>query len=465
MTRLFELNQYGMHTAATLFSGGGGADIGLSGAGLDVKWGLEHDKEIAQVARDNGLDIHTADVTEVDPSWYERVDVLHASPPCPNFSVAKTGGEETDEDVSLAEATVRFADEIEPELFTLENVWGYRKSQSWKLIREHLQRSGYDWNAWKLNAANYGVPQTRKRMIVAARKGGPRPKKPPATHAENPSGGGLFGGDLNEWVGWYEAIEDLIPDLPETELADWQKERLPDELTEGLCHGTEQRNYQPREPNFPAPTCKAEDYKGLHRAVICDTQPNARGDNCEGEEPTKTVAADPAGGAPRAVLVNTNWSGENRSKVCKREETDPAFAGTVSDGGRLRAVLVGCRNGSKNFGPDPLEEDDPASTISTDGRESHRPHAVLVDTQQTSRDATEIGAQTPAMSVQAWHGRRPSHAPVAVSRRVVQMTPRALARFQTFPDWYELPDSKSLACRIIGNAVPPLLMQKCISHW
>jgi len=111
-------------------------------------------------------------------------------------------------------------------------VWGYRKSQSWKLIREHLQRSGYDWNAWKLNCADYGVPQTRKRMIVAARKDGPRPKKPPATHAENPSSGGLFGGDLNEWVGWHEAIEDLIPDLPETGLADWQKERLPDELTQ-----------------------------------------------------------------------------------------------------------------------------------------------------------------------------------------------------------------------------------------
>jgi DNA (cytosine-5)-methyltransferase 1 len=40
------------------------------------------------------------------------------------------------------------------------------------------------------------------------------------------------------------------------------------------------------------------------------------------------------------------------------------------------------------------------------------------------------------------------------------MTPRALARFQSFPDWYELPERASLACRIIGNAVPPLLMQR-----
>jgi DNA (cytosine-5)-methyltransferase 1 len=422
-----------MHTAATLFSGGGGADIGLDEAGLNVKWGLEHDEEIAQVARDNGLNIHTADVTEVDPSWYERVDVLHASPPCPNFSVAKTGGEETDEDVSLAEATVRFADEIEPELFTLENVWGYRKSRSWKLIREHLQRNGYDWNAWKINAANYGVPQTRKRMIVAARKGGPRPKKPPATHAENPSSGRLFEGNLNEWVGWYEAIEDLIPDLPETELADWQKERLPDELIE---------------------------------TTIVDTQPNARGDCRQQQQPTKTVAADPAGGAPRAVLVNTNWSGENRSKVCRREETDPAFAGTVSDGGRLRAVLV--HGQQTNPAPSGKREDrtaitkedeEPTFTINVTAHKGTG-RAILVNATSNMQVADE---DHPAYGQVARE--RSFQQRAVMGRRVVQMTPRALARFQTFPDWYDLPDSKSLACRIIGNAVPPMLIQKCLPHW
>jgi site-specific DNA-cytosine methylase len=52
-----------------------------------------------------------------------------------------------------------------------------------------------------------------------------------------------------------------------------------------------------------------------------------------------------------------------------------------------------------------------------------------------------------------------------LGRRVVQMTPRCLARFQAFPDWYELPESKSLACRIIGNAVPPLAMRTWIRHW
>jgi DNA (cytosine-5)-methyltransferase 1 len=261
-----------MQTAATLFSGGGGADIGFSQAGVDVRWGIEQDEAIAQVARENGVSVQVGDVTEADPGSFEAVGVLHASPPCPNFSVAKTGGEETEEDVSLAQGVVRFIRGVQPTLFTLENVWGYRKSESWRLIREALQDEGYRWNAWRLCAADYGVPQTRRRIVVAARQGGPRPTRPPATHAEDPREGGLFGEGLEEWVGWHEAIQDLISGLPETELADWQKDRLPEELLE---------------------------------TTIVDTQPNARGQCRRAPEPTKTVAADPSGGCrgPCSVLL------------------------------------------------------------------------------------------------------------------------------------------------------------------
>ncbi len=46
--------------------------------------------------------------------------------------------------------------------------------------------------------------------------------------------------------------------------------------------------------------------------------------------------------------------------------------------------------------------------------------------------------------------------------RVVAMTPRALARFQSFPDTYVLPEKKSLASFGIGNAVSPLAYQRII---
>jgi len=357
--------------------------VGLSAAGLDVKWGLEHDEEIAQVARDNGLNIHTADVTDIDPEWYERVDVLHASPPCPNFSVAKTGGEETDEDVSLARATVRFVEAIEPSLFTLENVWGYRKSQSWRLIREHLQQNGYDWNGWHLNCANWGVPQTRKRMIVAARKGGPRPKRPTATHAKEPPTGGLFGDTLDEWVGWYEAIEDLIPTLPETELADWQKERLPDKIT--------------------------------NTQMV--SSGNTWGLSVQCERPSLTLQGAQSG--YKAVLVSADSI--DGGQAAKRYNGDPS-TGVGQNGRSLRAVLI-----------------NESSTL--EKREAAEPAASQVATERNQRQRA------------------------IMHRRVVQMTPRALARFQTFPDGYDLPDTKSLACRIIGNAVPPLAMKKWVQAW
>ena len=46
------------------------------------------------------------------------------------------------------------------------------------------------------------------------------------------------------------------------------------------------------------------------------------------------------------------------------------------------------------------------------------------------------------------------------SARVVSMTPRALARFQSFPDSYRLPERRTLAAKVIGNAVPRLLIQR-----
>jgi site-specific DNA-cytosine methylase len=42
----------------------------------------------------------------------------------------------------------------------------------------------------------------------------------------------------------------------------------------------------------------------------------------------------------------------------------------------------------------------------------------------------------------------------------VKMTPRALARFQSVPDSYQLPESRALASRVIGNGVPWLLAQR-----
>jgi site-specific DNA-cytosine methylase len=78
-----------------------------------------------------------------------------------------------------------------------------------------------------------------------------------------------------------------------------------------------------------------------------------------------------------------------------------------------------------------------------------------------NNESTEItlrDGHAPSMTVTTSHNQRDMRA--VVGARVVSMTPRALARFQSVPDWYELPDKRTLAARVIGNMVPPLLMQR-----
>lgn len=215
-----------------LFAGGGGYCLGMVQAGISHAWGIEYDDNIASIARLNGLNTITADILKCDPSEFEPTDLLHASPPCPNFSTAKKDAEETDNDLALAGKICEFVIELLPVFFTLENVYQYRKSKSWQMIARTLLDHGYQFNYWHVDMADYGVPQTRKRMIVIARRDGKMPLLPTATHDEKPVNS--FFENKHLWVSWYEAIEDLIPTLPDSEFSDWQKDRLSKELPKNI---------------------------------------------------------------------------------------------------------------------------------------------------------------------------------------------------------------------------------------
>jgi DNA (cytosine-5)-methyltransferase 1 len=162
-----------MKTFASLFTGFGGADLGAIAAGLQPVWGVEYDAKIAEVANHNlGQHIQVADILSCDPLHFERPDVLHASPPCPSFSVAKANGQETPHDIAMASKVAEFVSVLTPEIFTLENVYAYRNSKSWRIIENALYKAGYWLHIDHVNSADYGVPQTRKRMIVRAVRGG-----------------------------------------------------------------------------------------------------------------------------------------------------------------------------------------------------------------------------------------------------------------------------------------------------
>ncbi len=413
-----------MTTISSIFTGGGLVEIGARAAGMIPLWGVEYVDEIAQMARVNGLDVITADVRQVDPATLQRPDHLHASPPCPNFSQAKNGAEETREDVELAESIVRFIETLAPRTFTLENVPMYRFSQSWRLIQDALDRLGYWMNVQNhCNMASWGVSQTRKRMIVRAIRGGWLPPLPAPV----------------PWVGWYSAIEDLIPTLPDSKFAPWQLARMPEGLLKTclLAQGSfdhtddgNDREVQPvgrRAAEELAYTVVANRNMLGMRAFVVASTPNAT--MRQGDEPAPTVVASEKNAPMRAFIVDCQRNGDG-SKLTIRQPGEPIFTITASQNKRtVRAFIV---DGANTHG---------------DGRP--------ITTREDGEPMFTVSAQSLT--------KNPIRA--AVPGRVVRMTPRALARFQAIPDDYVLPDSDTLAVRIIGNAVPPLFARQLLKSF
>lgn len=381
-------------THFTLFSGGDGAGIGLAAAGYTHLGGIEYDSAIAAVAASNGHPLTVADVRAVDPASYAHgaPDWLHASPPCKNASIANADGGEATEDIETAQAVCRFIRAWLPPTFSLENVWGYRTFAAFTAICQTLTECGYSYDYWHLNAANYGVPQTRRRLILVARRGLHRIQRPEATHRD--------GGDLwaAPWVGWYAAIEDLVPTLPESQFAPWQEARLPKELFETtLLWGIDQ---------------------------------NARDvTQCESSRPAPTVTTNTLrrpSSSPIAFILDCQDSGAAHGLTVRRDD-EPMYtlSATMWPRRPARAFIVEGTTGGAT------------STFTLPVRDEEAPVFTI-------RAAQHKGLP------RAW----------LTTGRVVAMTPRALARFQSFPDSYVLPAKNNLACTVIGNAVPPLLMQR-----
>jgi DNA (cytosine-5)-methyltransferase 1 len=320
-----------MKTSASLFTGGGLFDIGAMEAGYKPIWGNELDDKIAAVARLNGLPVITADARSVNFEKLERPDHLHASPPCPNFSAAKHGAQETETDLQLARAVVRTIGHFNPDTFTLENVPAYVHSQSFKMILDCLLKLGYFVDVRNLNAADFGVPQTRLRLWVRASKrllsGYPAPMK---------------------WVGWYEVIEDLIPSLPDTQFAPWQMARLPQEYKDFLIgQGTRSVELEKHEP---AQTITANSNQGGIKAFIFPGSGNTNISEATpgkgvryADEPVTTVAAGGGGRIPMAFILSGGNAGTRGSKITLRNGDEPHHTVTASFDKSLSRGYVGGR--------------------------------------------------------------------------------------------------------------------------
>jgi DNA (cytosine-5)-methyltransferase 1 len=212
--------------AIDLFAGCGGFSTGLLDAGIPVAAGFDHDRRAVAAfdynhlyrgCRGFELDLTAASGADLlRLADVARVDLVVGGPPCQAFSVAGKQRGLDDDRGGLVFDFARLVSELHPQAFVFENVPNLAKVAEgaiFKSVCANLSGAGYTVRAEVLNAADYGVPQGRKRLVVVGilgRKSFPFPPAP--THAalqEN----GLFG-RLQPHVTCSSAISDL-PDVTE----------------------------------------------------------------------------------------------------------------------------------------------------------------------------------------------------------------------------------------------------------
>jgi len=237
----------------SLFSGAGGLDLGLEAAGFDVRLCVENEKYCQQTLKLNRPRWKIAepsDVFKLNPIKMMRqaglrprqLDLLAGGPPCQPFSKAgywRNGDSRRLKDprAKTLNAYTKIVGTLLPKVILLENVEGIKfnkKDEGLQLLRRHLKMinkkhgTNYDPVIFTVNAADYGVPQIRKRVFLVASRDGSVFVPPSPTHGE------ARAPHLTAW--------DAIGDLESTEKS--ESLRLKGNWSELLSSIPEGENYQ-----------------------------------------------------------------------------------------------------------------------------------------------------------------------------------------------------------------------------
>lgn len=225
-----------------LFAGPGGWDQGARDAGYTGPLiGIECDESACATATAAGHPRLRADVAAIDPDEHRGVDGLIASPPCQAWSMAGDRKGELDRESVFSRITaharsrkpdtvawhdersaltaqpMRYAAALRPRWIALEQVPPVLPL--WEHMAALLRELGY--RAWTgvLSAERYGVPQTRRRAILIARRDGlpvgpPEPTHQPYRSGHAPAGPDLFGEPLPPPVSMADALGWGMPERP-----------------------------------------------------------------------------------------------------------------------------------------------------------------------------------------------------------------------------------------------------------
>lgn len=171
----------------SLFSGAGGMDLGFINAGFDIVWANDFFKEAVESYKKNVDDrIVYGDITKIDSSEMpDDIDLVIGGFPCQGFSVANTKRSMKDERNFLYKEMLRVIKDKKPKFFVAENVKGLlsmKKGKVIEMIKKDFRKLGYKVDAQLLNAAEYGVPQARERVVIIGNRIGVKNPYPKPTH-------------------------------------------------------------------------------------------------------------------------------------------------------------------------------------------------------------------------------------------------------------------------------------------
>lgn len=176
-------------TAIDLFSGPGGLTQGLKQAGFHVVAAVEADPLAALTYQRNHPEVAVwrQDIRETEPGELltrlklKSIDLIAGCPPCQGFSSVRTRNARAaveDPRNDLIRDYVRFVRQMMPKAIILENVPGLRHDPRWSEAADELEALGYGARDGMriLDAADYGVPQRRRRLVMVALRGAPAPE-------------------------------------------------------------------------------------------------------------------------------------------------------------------------------------------------------------------------------------------------------------------------------------------------
>lgn len=208
-----------------LFCGCGGLSTGLLDAGIAVRLGVDLDApslatfDLNHSSRGSiGLQTDVRELTgkRLVELAGARIELLVGGPPCQPFSVAGKRRALADHRGDLIFEFVRLLNETQAEAYIFENVPNLASVANGEVLTDLLtafEEVGYTATERVLMAADYGVPQMRKRLfVVGTREHGEIPMPPPVTHS--PPDTLLAGTALPPYVTARDAVEDL-PDVDE----------------------------------------------------------------------------------------------------------------------------------------------------------------------------------------------------------------------------------------------------------